>query len=129
MFIVHLYLHFLCSCFFSVFTRYTDDLALLTNTPTQVESLLHNLEQAAGGMYFKQKGDISTLSGKPLKLFDLFTYLSSNILSTESDVNIIIGKTWTAIESLSIIWKADLFDEMKWNLIVAVSVLLYGCTT
>ena len=46
---------------------YADDLALLTNTPAQAESLLHNLKQAAGGiglrvnankteyMYFKQK--------------------------------------------------------------------------
>ena len=28
-------------------TYYTDDLALLANTPAQAESLLHNLEQAA----------------------------------------------------------------------------------
>ena len=41
---------------------------------------------------FKQEGAISTLSVKPLKLVDLFTYLGSNISSTESDVNIHIGK-------------------------------------
>ena len=29
---------------------YTDDIALLANTPTQAKSLLHNLEQAAGGI-------------------------------------------------------------------------------
>ena len=29
---------------------YADDLALLPNTPTQAESSLHNLEQAAGGI-------------------------------------------------------------------------------
>ena len=29
---------------------YTDDQALLTNTPAQAESLLHSLEQAAGGI-------------------------------------------------------------------------------
>ena len=29
---------------------YTDGIALLVNTPTQAESLLHNLEQAAGGI-------------------------------------------------------------------------------
>ena len=44
-------------------------------------------------MYFKQDGDISTLNGKPLKLVDQFTYLGSNITSTESDVNILVGKT------------------------------------
>ena len=29
---------------------YTDDIALLANTPTQAKSLLHSLEQAAGGI-------------------------------------------------------------------------------
>ena len=63
-------------------TDYANDLALLANTPTQVESLPHSLEQAAGSIdlymnanktefvCFKQKGTISTLSGKPLKLAD-----------------------------------------------------------
>ena len=32
---------------------YTDDLALLTNTPAQAESLLHSLEQAARGIGLK----------------------------------------------------------------------------
>ena len=32
-----------------MYADYTDDLVLLANTPTQVESLLHSLEQAAGG--------------------------------------------------------------------------------
>ena len=30
--------------------NYTDDLALLTNTPALAESLLHSLEQAAGSI-------------------------------------------------------------------------------
>ena len=38
--------------------------------------------------YSKQKGRVSTLSDKPLKLVDQFAYLSSNITSTESDINI-----------------------------------------
>ena len=45
-----------------------------------------------------------------LWLVDQFTYLGSNILSTESDVNICLGKGWNAIDSLSIIWKSGLFD-------------------
>ena len=40
----------------------------------------------------KQDGAISTLGSKPLKLIDQFTYFGSNISSTESDVNICIGK-------------------------------------
>ena len=54
---------------------YTDDRTLLPNAPTQVESLLHSLEQAAGDiglhvnadkmeyMCFNQRGDISGLNG------------------------------------------------------------------
>ena len=58
---------------------YADDIALLANTPTQAESLLHNLKPAAGGiglhvnedkieyMCFNQTGDISTLNDDSLK--------------------------------------------------------------
>ena len=50
---------------------YTDDIALLENTPTQAESLLHSLERAAAGIglhvnadkteyiYFNQRDNIS----------------------------------------------------------------------
>ena len=76
-------------------TDYADDLALLANIPAQAESLLHSLEQAAESinlyvnanvlmfMCFKQKEAMSSQSGKHLKLVDQFTYLSSNISSTE----------------------------------------------
>ena len=80
---------------------YADDLVLLANIPDQTKSLMHSLEQAAGGigsnmnadktefiMSFKQDGALSTLSGKPLKFVEKFTYLISNISSTKSNVNI-----------------------------------------
>ena len=35
-----------------------------------------------------------------MKLVDQFIYLSGNILSTESGINIYICKAWTAIDSL-----------------------------
>ena len=89
---------------------YTDDLALLTNTPTLAEFLLCSLEQEVIGLYvnanktkfkcFKQKGAISTLSDKPLKLINQFKYLVSNISSTESNINIHIEKLWTAIKRI-----------------------------
>ena len=81
---------------------YADDLALLTNTSVQAECLLHSREQAARGLdinsdkkvlCFKQDNAISTISVKTLK-FEHFTYLGSNISSTESDV---IGKAWDNI--------------------------------
>ena len=68
---------------------YTDDTALIANTPAQAESLLHSVKRAAGGishpvnadkteyMCFNQRGDISTLKGSSLKLLDKFTNLEA----------------------------------------------------
>ena len=39
----------------------------------------------------------------------------SNISSTESNVKILIGKAWAAIDRLSIIWKSDLPDKIIWE--------------
>ena len=79
---------------------------------------------------FKQKETISSLSGKPLKLVDQFTYLDSNISSTESAVNIHLAKACDAIGRLSITWKSDLSDKIKQDFFqaVVVSIQLHGCT-
>ena len=122
---------------------YADDIAILANTPKQAETLLHSLERAAAGigphvnehkteyMCFNQIGDITTLDGTPLKLVDKFTYLGSSVSSTEKDIDTRLTKAWTAIESLSIIWKSNLTDKMKRSFFqtAVVSILLYGCTT
>ena len=80
-------------------TDYTDDIALLANIPAQAKTLLHSLERAVAGigrhvntdktecMCFNQRGDITTLNGSSLKLVDKFTYLGSNVSSTETDIN------------------------------------------
>ena len=122
---------------------YTDDLALLANTPNQAETLLHSLERTAAGiglhvnahkteyMCYNQTGNITTLDGASLKLVDKFTYLGSSVSSTENDIDTRQTKSWTAIDRLSIIWKSDLTDKMKCSFFRAavVSILLYGCTT
>ena len=76
-------------------TDYSDDIAILANTPNQAETLLHSLEQATAGiglhviaykteyMCFNQTGDISILDGTSLKLVDKFTYLGSSVSSTK----------------------------------------------
>ena len=85
--------------------------AFFSNAPLQAKSMLHSQEQAAGGIGLRvnanktdymcfEWGPISTLSGRPLKSVDRFTYLSSNISSTESDINICLAKTWTAINHM-----------------------------
>ena len=122
---------------------YADDIALLANTPNHAETLLHSLERTFAGiglhvnahktefMCFNQKGDISTLDGTSLKLVDKFTYLGSNVSSTEKDIDTRLTKSWTAIDRLSIIWKSDLTDKMRRRFFQAevMSILLYGCTT
>ena len=52
---------------------------------------------------------------KSLKLVVLFPCIGSNITSTENDVNTRIGKAWTAMNKLSIMWNFDLSGEMKQN--------------
>ena len=82
-------------------------------------------------MCYNQTGDITKLYGTPLKLVDKFTFLGSNVSSTEKDIDMRLTKVWTAIDRLSSIWKSDLTDKMKRSFIQAdvVSILLYGCTT
>ena len=125
-------------------TDNVDDIAPLANTPTRAETLLHSQELAAGGigfndnadktedMCFNQRGDISTRKGGPLKLVNKFTYRGINVSSTETDINMRITKAWTAIDSLSVIWKSDLTDKIKRSFFfqaAVVSIQLRGCTT
>ena len=63
---------------------------------------------------FKQEGVISTLSGRSLKI-NKFTYLGSNISSTERDFSICLAKMWTAINRILILWKSDLANKIKWD--------------
>ena len=118
---------------------YADDLVLLANTPAPAKSLMHSVEQAAKGIglfmnsnktVHVSKSKRCHLLIKPLKFINQFIYISSNISSTESNVNICTGKAWSAIDSLTIIWKSDLIDKIKWISfeVVAVSVLVCGCT-
>ena len=116
----------------------TNDIVLITNTPAQAESL----EQATAGigfhvntdkteyMCFNQRGNISTLKGSPLKLVDKFIYLRSSVSLTENDINTRLVKAWTAIDRLSVIWKSDLTDKIKYSFFKAavMLILLHGCT-
>ena len=98
---------------------------LLANSTTQAKTLLHSLKQAAAGiglhvntdkmeyMCFNQRGNISTLKGGPLKLVDKFTYLGSSVSSTKTGINILLAKTWTAVDRLLVIWKSDLTNKKK----------------
>ena len=77
-----------------------------------LQIVLHSLERATAGiglyvnvhkteyMCYNQMGDISTLDGTPLKLMDKFTYLGSNVASTEKDIDTRLAKAWIAINRL-----------------------------
>ena len=124
-------------------TDYADDIAILANAPAQAETLMHSLERATAGIglhvnahkteyiCFNQTSDISKLGGSSMKLVDKFTYLGSRVSTTEKDINTRLAKAWKAIDKISVKWKSDLTDKIKYSFFQAavVSLLLYGCTT
>ena len=62
-----------------------------------------------GGQYTTEA--ISSLSGKPLKLIDQFTYLGSNISSTEKLYQYTPPELW--LQGTAIIWKSVQSDKIK----------------
>ena len=82
-------------------------------------------------MFNLQRGDISSLNGRSLKLVDRLTFLESSVSSTKNNTNTRLAKVWTAIDWLSVIWKSGLHDKIKRIFFQAavVSIRLYGCTT
>ena len=83
---------------------YADDIALLANAPAQAKTLLHSLEWATAGIGLhvnahkteyiccNQTSNISTLNSSSLKLVNKFTYLGSNVSSTETDLDTRLAK-------------------------------------
>ena len=122
---------------------YADDIALMSDNIQDATYLLHNIENTAKeiGLYINAKktefisynhqGTIQTVEGENIKSVLDFTYLGSNIASTEKDINIRIKKAWGAINSLNTIWKSTLTQKLKRDFFRAVveSVLTYGATT
>ena len=70
------------------------------------------------------------LNCKHLELVDQLIYLGYNILSTESNVTIILCKVIISIIKLNTIEQSDLSNRIKREFFrfVAVSVLFYGQT-
>ena len=80
---------------------------------------------------FLQDCALHSFNGKYSKLAEQFTYFGCNLSSIKSNVNIHIDKIWPAINSFTTTWTSDLSDKIKWESFqaIAVSVLLYDCTT
>ena len=121
---------------------YADDIALFADKIDEAETLLHALEEASAeiGLYvnakkteymcFNQEGSMKARNGTILKQLEDFTYLGSNIASTEKDVNIRIAKAWGALDGLKILWKSNLPGNLKREFFNATvgTILLYGST-
>ena len=74
-------------------TDYADDVALLINTPTQAESLLHSLEkeELASTWMFETRSQLEF----KWQSSEINWPMCSNIKSTESHVIICIEKVWS----------------------------------
>ena len=71
---------------------------------------------------------MKSLADKNIKQVLDLKYLGSYIASTEHDVNIRLGKAWSALNQMDKIWKSKLSDNLKRNFFRAAveSVLVYG---
>ena len=110
---------------------YADDIALLANAPAQ--NWIEPLPAWASMSTHTRQNICASIKQvtSPHKMVDKFTYLGSSVSSTETDIDTRLGKPWTAIDRLSVVWKSDLTDKTKRSFFQAavVSILLYGCTT
>ena len=60
---------------------------------------------------FNQQGSIQTVSGGSTESVESFTYLGSEINSTEKDKKIRIAKAWTALNKMNTVWKSALSER------------------
>ena len=110
---------------------YADDIAINSNNLREANLLLHSIEKAAKeiglhinvdktvNMTFNQHNTIrdvmSNQNGERIKQVNDFKYLGSYIASTEHDINVRIGKAWSALNQLTNIWKSRLSKNLKIN--------------
>ena len=121
---------------------YADDIAVLSDYLDDATKLLHRIEQLAMaiGLYVNAEKTefmcinqdtsigMKSYNGDDVKQVSDFKYLGSYIASTENDVNIRLGKAWTALNKMNNIWKSNLPDQLKRKFFRAPveSVLVYG---
>ena len=71
---------------------------------------------------------VAILNASSMNLVDMFTNFGSSVSSTKTDINKQLGKAWTAINRLSVIWKSDLTDKMKHSFFLYCCIdALYEC--
>ena len=124
---------------------FADDLALLSDTIQNAESLLHDLEEAAHlvglslnarktefmQINIEDDSAIKALDGTTLKTVEDFKYLGSYVANDKKDFNVRKGLAWTACIRLQKIWTSGISKELKTKFFRACvePVLLYGSET
>ena len=123
---------------------YADDIAVTIDTIKDAEKMLHQIEEAAEYIGLKINSDkteymslnaksdnMISRNGNFIKNVDNFKYLGSYIANTENYINTRIAKAWAALNSMNILWKSNLSENLKRSFFRAVveSVLVYGATT
>ena len=125
---------------------FADDIAIISNSLENAQSLLSSLESAANciGLYlneskteyisFSQTDDplvIKTINNTILKRVDDYKYLGSYISSSAKDFNTRKGMAWSACNDLNKIWTSKLDTKIKVEIFRATvePILLYGSET
>ena len=128
---------------------FADDIALISNSVENAQTLLNSLESAANCVglylneskteymsYIKSNDDIDnmiikTVSGYILKRVDDYKYLGSFASSSEKDFNTRKGMAWSACNDLHKIWTSKLANNIKIKVFRATiePILLYGSET
>ena len=127
-------------------TDFADDIALISNSLANAQSLLQSLEQASNcvGLYLNEskteyvnkcKSDsdntIKTLNSTPLKKVADYKYLGSYISSSQKDFLTRKGMAWSACNDMHKIWSSQLSRKFKLSIFKATvePILLYGSET
>ncbi|KAL5255629.1 hypothetical protein ACHWQZ_G011010 [Mnemiopsis leidyi] len=125
---------------------FADDLALLSNTIQEAQSLLNNLEVAAEKVGLSMnssktefmtinidsdKASIKSKGGHSIEHVDDFKYLGSYLADSKQDFNTRKGMAWTACMKLQKVWTSGISEHLKVKFFKACvePVLLYGSET
>ena len=127
-------------------TDFADDIALISESLVNAQSLLQSLEQASNcvGLYLNEKKTeyinkcssdsdfvIKTINNTLLNMVSDYVYLGSFISSSEKDFLTRKGKAWAACNAMNKIWSSDLDRDFKLKIFKAAiePILLYGSET
>ena len=126
---------------------FADDLALISGSLANAQSLLSSLEKAANcvGLYLNESKteylnhcqiidsdfSIKTINGRELKCVQDYKYLGSFISDSVKDFKTRKGMAWSACNDLHNVWSSSLDDKIKINTFKTMiePILLYGSET